>query len=276
MNSAATNKAKLRSAAECDSDTLIDVVHSTIKAVYPKHYPAGVVDFFVNHHARAVVLRDIENELVLLCESGSEIAGTGSLVDGNHITRVFVRPEYHGCGFGGVIMNELERIAAQNHDCAMLDSSVPAYEIWRKRGYEPQEHRTIKADDGSVLSYFTMRKELKSKEITSLDGRIFMAVQNSENGEVSGKTRFCYHQSGQIVWAEYGGGEIVKGFLIGRRVGESALEFTYQHVNRDLEIRTGKCVSEIKISETGKLQLHEMWQWTNGDMSHGNSVVEEI
>ena len=111
---------------------------------------------------------------------------------------------------------------------------------------------------------------------THLDGRVFAAAENSENGEVSEKTRFYYHQDGRLVWAEYRGGEIAKGFLIGTCTGKSSLEFTYQHVNNNYEIRTGKCVSEIKTAGNGRLRLHEEWQWTNGDLSSGTSVLEEI
>jgi hypothetical protein len=27
---------------------------------------------------------------------------------------------------------------------------------------------------------------------------------------------------------------------------------------------------------SGRLQLHQKWQWTNGDLSKGESVVEEV
>lgn len=48
------------------------------------------------------------------------------------------------------------------------------------------------------------------------EGKVFAAVRNSENGEVSGKTMFRYHQDGDVVWTEYAGGEIFKGFLLGK------------------------------------------------------------
>jgi hypothetical protein len=28
--------------------------------------------------------------------------------------------------------------------------------------------------------------------------------------------------------------------------------------------------------ENGKLRMHESWQWTSGDFSSGNSIIEEI
>lgn len=46
----------------------------------------------------------------------------------------------------------------------------------------------------------------------NLDNKKFVAVENTANGEVSSQTEFHYHQQGNMIWAEYGGGEILKGF----------------------------------------------------------------
>ena len=50
----------------------------------------------------------------------------------------------------------------------------------------------------------------------NLDNKKFVAVENTSNGEVSSQAEFHYHQQGKMIWAEYGGGEILKGFLIGK------------------------------------------------------------
>lgn len=100
-------------------------------------------------------------------------------------------------------------------------------------------------------------------------------MSNSDNGEVSSKTVFHYHQTDDIIWAEYGGGSILKGFLIGKRINDS-LEFTYQHVNEDKEILTGKCNTRMELNQEGKVLLHEMWQWTCKDFSEGTSILVEI
>jgi len=108
------------------------------------------------------------------------------------------------------------------------------------------------------------------------DKRVFKSVQNSETGEVSGETTFYYHQKDDLVWAEYAGGEIVFGNLIAKVLADSSLEMRYQHLNRKGELMTGKCFSAPEILENGKIRLHEKWQWTSGDFSKGESVVEEI
>jgi hypothetical protein len=108
------------------------------------------------------------------------------------------------------------------------------------------------------------------------DKRVFKSVQNSETGEVSGETRFYYHQKGNVVWAEYQGGEIIFGNLIARVYDDDSLEMCYQHLNLKGEFMTGKGIATPEISDTGKIRLHEKWQWTCKDFSSGESVVEEI
>ncbi len=108
------------------------------------------------------------------------------------------------------------------------------------------------------------------------DKRVFKSVQNSETGEVSGETRFYYHQKGNVVWAEYQGGEIIFGNLIAKVFDDDSLEMSYQHLNKQGELMSGKCLSKPEILPTKKIRLHEKWQWTCGDFSEGESIVEEV
>jgi hypothetical protein len=39
---------------------------------------------------------------------------------------------------------------------------------------------------------------------------------------------------------------------------------------------TGVCRSTAEILSDGRIRLLEKWQWTSGDFSEGESVVEEI
>jgi hypothetical protein len=39
---------------------------------------------------------------------------------------------------------------------------------------------------------------------------------------------------------------------------------------------TGICTSTPEEIENGKIRLHESWQWTSGNQSKGNSMLEEI
>ena len=107
-------------------------------------------------------------------------------------------------------------------------------------------------------------------------GRRFRVLSNSANGDAQASTEFEYHQSGNLVWATYQGGDVACGTLIAI-VGEGGvLDMRYQHVNRAGEFRSGKCRSVPEGLSGGRLRLHESWQWTDGDQTSGTSVIEEI
>lgn len=108
------------------------------------------------------------------------------------------------------------------------------------------------------------------------DDKTFSSVGNSETGEVSRETVFHYHQTGKLVWAEYAGGAIVFGNLIAKVDENGNLDMRYQHLNRQGELMTGVCRSEPEILADGRIRLSEKWQWTSGDFSEGESVVEEM
>jgi len=112
--------------------------------------------------------------------------------------------------------------------------------------------------------------------VIDFNNKKFKALFNSDNGEVSTSTIFHYYQREHIVWAEYSGGEIGQGFLIGKVVDEKYFEFVYQHINTQLELMTGKCKSKVSLNESGKIMLTENWQWTCRDLSKGGSVMIEI
>lgn len=108
------------------------------------------------------------------------------------------------------------------------------------------------------------------------DGRIFRSVSNTDNGDVGEQTLFHYHQNNDIVWAEYSGGVIIRGMLIAQLDDNGILDMRYQHITSDGNIMTGKCQSTPEILSDGRYRLHEKWQWTSGDKSSGESIVEEI
>lgn len=258
-----------------DLDMVQRIVYKTIRAIYPKYYPTEVVDFFLNHHSEDNILADlVKGNTFLLVEDGQYI-GTGS-IKGNEINRVFVLPEFQGRGFGSQIMTMLEGQIASQYNDIHLDSSLPAFNMYIRRGYQPIEYREELVCD-KVLCYQVMRKVCSKISVSdiNLNSRVFTSMTNTANGEVSGDTVFHYYQQGDVIWATYSGGMITRGFLIGKFIDSRRLSFSYQHINEDCEIRIGKCESLIQILPDGRLRLNEKWQWLDSDQSCGESVVEE-
>jgi hypothetical protein len=107
------------------------------------------------------------------------------------------------------------------------------------------------------------------------NNKLFRPSQNSENGETSAETMFHYKQEGNILTSEYSGGKIVKGHLIGLVDDNGHINMRYHQVNTSGELMTGFCKSTPEILPNGKIRLHETWQWTSGDLSTGNSTLDE-
>lgn len=107
-----------------------------------------------------------------------------------------------------------------------------------------------------------------------LDGRRFAGVSNSGDGEVGQATVFTYRRDDHVIWAEYGGGAVVRGYLVGTRTGEQ-LHFRYSHLGADGQTSNGVCDSLIEVLDDGRVRLHETWSWESRPGS-GTSIVEEL
>ncbi|MGW0664115.1 hypothetical protein [Streptodolium elevatio] len=108
----------------------------------------------------------------------------------------------------------------------------------------------------------------------SLDGRTFAPRGRPEQGEVDSATRFRYREADGAVWADYAGGEIVRGHLIGTRDGDT-MDFRYVQLNRDGKTSSGHCATRITELPDGRLLLDETWEWESRP-GQGTSAVEEV
>lgn len=146
-------------ATDKDCEQIYKIVQDTVTAVYPRYYPGEVVDFFCALHNRENIARDIVNGNVGILKDNDQIVGTGSR-DGNHITRVYVLPEFQGNGYGSFIMQCLEVEIAKSNSTARLDASLPASCLYEHRGYLTKKHERYPVANGVVLVYEVMEKQL--------------------------------------------------------------------------------------------------------------------
>ncbi len=142
-------------------DGIHHVMQTTIRTVYPKYYPAEVVDFFCQLHSREHVQEGVEsgNKGALLVDGN--VVGVGC-ADDNHITSVYVLPEHQGRGCGSHILDCLEERIAKEHDTAVLDASLPAVMLYEHRGYKTTGHGVLDVGNGVKLVYETMEKQLRA------------------------------------------------------------------------------------------------------------------
>lgn len=265
----------IRLAEISDLEPVLQITHDTISEIYSHYYAEGVVDFFLGHHSREHILSDIEEGIVWLLEEDGGIIGTVT-IKGNAVNRLFVLPEWQSHGYGSRLMDFAEDKIAERFMHVHIDSSLAAKEMYLKRGYKEKKTCRILEDNGDILIYDEMEKWVDKQQVRiNYNGKIFIPQRNTENGEVNEETIFCYFQENDLFWAEYSGGDVLKGHMIGTVDESGELDFHYQHLNKDRQIRIGKCHSIPYIMENGKIALQEKWQWLNGDLSGGESVVVE-
>ena len=105
-------------------------------------------------------MNDIIDGNVRLLMIGDTLIGTGSYKE-DHITRLYVSPDYQGKGYGTFIMDKLEAEIAQKYDKVSLDASLPAGIMYEHRGYKTVKHERWGCENGGMLIYEIMEKKVK-------------------------------------------------------------------------------------------------------------------
>ena len=266
----------IRKASADDIKIVYNIVHETIDTIYPHYYPDGAVSFMKHYHRTEIIQKEIMEENVYLLKDCGTFAATGT-VEKNGIKRLFVLPKYQGKGYGTQMMDFLEKLVSKKYASAIIDSSLPAYNMYLKRGYYSLHYQTVMLNNNDVLCYHEMEKIFQSAENSeNYNNRLFRTIQNSGNGQVSETTVFHYHQNDDIVWADYHGGEIRAGVLVRTLDENGALDFRYRHYNLNNEMRAGVCHSVPERTKHGRLRLRESWEWTEGASGKGTSMIEEM
>lgn len=153
------NLYNIRKAEQEDLQVITDIVHRTIKNIYPKYYPQGAVEFFLEYHNENAVSQDIADNNVYLIEDNNEIIGTVTIND-NEINRLYVFPEYQGKGYGGFLLEYAEKIVLKNYTEIILYSSLPAKVMYLKRGYKEYRYEVFDTKNGDFLCCDIMKKKL--------------------------------------------------------------------------------------------------------------------
>lgn len=142
-------------------DSIYDVLHTSIKTIYPKYYPKEVVEFFCQHYSKEHILDGIASGNMGVLADGNRIIGTGCF-DCNHITGVYVLPSRQRQGCGTQIMNCLESEISKKYDIAILDASLPAVCLYEHRGYKTVGHGIYELENEVKLVYEIMEKKLRT------------------------------------------------------------------------------------------------------------------
>ena len=108
----------------------------------------------------------------------------------------------------------------------------------------------------------------------SLNNIIMNVVHTDGIGVVNTDTYFHFKQEENIITANYSGGGITKGFLVGKLDNEK-FEFRYAQLQTDGKLDGGYSDCEVKILEDGRVQIIEHFQWESREGT-GTNIFEEI
>ncbi|TDK47938.1 n-acetylglutamate synthase [Algoriphagus formosus] len=112
---------------------------------------------------------------------------------------------------------------------------------------------------------------------TNYNQRKFKIVQTSGAGELDSDQIFVYMQKGEILTCTYSGVGVLQGNILGKvDPSTGSLIFTYHQLNDQGELSSGICQSTPEFLDSGKIRLHEKWEWLSGKKGIGESILEEI
>jgi len=109
----------------------------------------------------------------------------------------------------------------------------------------------------------------------SLDNRVFTPIDNSTGGIVDARTRFHFWQNGDAFYADYFGGDVREGHIIGRFTGPRTGQLLYHCMTNTRELKAGRAVVTFTLSDDGRVGMALDWAWISGGTESGQSYYEE-
>jgi len=105
------------------------------------------------------------------------------------------------------------------------------------------------------------------------DGRLFRSVAPETSYGSDGPTGH-YHQLRDLVWAEFAGGKVRIGRLVGQCSPDGTLSAGYVQVLTDGRTISGDVISSPTVLADGRIRLRERWHRSDG--TSGVSWIEEL
>ena len=137
------------------------IAQETIREIYPRFYPEGAVEFFLDLHSEDNIRRAMEKEEVYILTADAEAVATAT-VRGNEIFRLFVLPRHQGQGYGTMLMDALENSVFEQYESVSVDASLPAENMYINRGYKIRSYEKMELDNGDFLCFHSMEKARKT------------------------------------------------------------------------------------------------------------------
>lgn len=110
-------------------------------------------------------------------------------------------------------------------------------------------------------------------KVFNFNNKTFSLIENSELGETSNETIFKYKQDGNLVTADYYGGSIKYGKIIAHLIDDK-LNMIYQCITTNNELKSGKALANISLTENNKIKLKLNWEWLDKNEKGVSEYIE--
>jgi len=127
---------RVREFGKSDLENVYRLVQNVVDISYKGVYPEEALDIYKEYHSKENILNDAVSGCCMVAENGSEIVGTGTLVEGN-VRRVYISPLHQHTGIGKLIMNEIVKKALNDKVPGLdLGASLVSRRFWESLGFE--------------------------------------------------------------------------------------------------------------------------------------------
>ena len=110
----------------------------------------------------------------------------------------------------------------------------------------------------------------------SLNARTFIPIANSSDGVVDKRTEFHFTQTGKSFRADYTGGDIRIGHLIGHFTDTETGQMLYHCETLEGELKAGRADAVFKLHPNGRITMSLDWAWVSGAQGSGKSKYIEL
>jgi len=107
----------------------------------------------------------------------------------------------------------------------------------------------------------------------ALDGLLMNATATAAQGMIGVDTLFRFRQSGERVWADYAGGRVAAGYLVGIARG-AELAFRYCQMGHDGTLDGGHSTCRLERLDDGRMQIRERFQWESRPGAGENTITQ--
>jgi len=110
----------------------------------------------------------------------------------------------------------------------------------------------------------------------SLDRRTFIPIENSAGGVVDERTQFHFSQQGKNFRADYTGGDISAGHIIGQFTSARSGQMLYHCLTTNGVLKAGRADAVFAKTKDGDITMSLSWTWVSGADGSGTSEYIEM